>query len=115
MIRLLFDSCLSEINQYISFWHYGIILPKHEVTNLSSLLNISLDDLKQILLSCGLIYYQRDTVKLHLNYWKTFMLENHVHKYYFDKFNVTRFDIYSMKMYYVGIGSEHDYKLTSSS
>ena len=103
MIRLLLGSCLSEINQYIPFWHYGILLPKHEDTSLSSLLNISLDDLKQILLSCGLIYYQRDTVKLHLNYWKTFMLENHVHKYYFDKFNVTRFNSYNPKLYYIGI------------
>ena len=43
MIRLLFGSCLSEINQYIPFWHYGILLPKHKDTSLSSLLNISLD------------------------------------------------------------------------
>ena len=99
MIRLLFGSYLSEVNQYIPFWYYGILLPKHEGISLSSLMNKSLD---------GLIYYQRDTVKLHLNYWKTFMLENYIYKYYFDKFNVTRFDIYSMKMYSVGIGSEHD-------
>ena len=80
MIRLLFGSCLSEINQCIPFWHCVISLPKHEDTSLSSLLDISLDNLKQILFSCGLIYYQRDTVKLHFNYWKTFMLENHIHK-----------------------------------
>ena len=43
------------------------------------------------------------------------MLENHIHKYYFDKFNVTRFNTYHMKMYYIGIGSERDYKLTPSS
>jgi len=115
MMRLLFGSCLSEINQYIPFWHYGILLPKHEDTSLSSLLNISLDDLKQILYSCGLIYYQRDTVKLHLTDWETFMLENHIHKYYFDKFTVTRFNSYNTKMYYIGIGSERDYKLTPSS
>ena len=43
------------------------------------------------------------------------MLENHIHKYYFDKFNVTRFNSYNPKMYYIGIGSERDYKLTPSS
>ena len=115
MILLLFGSCLSEINQYISFWRYGILLPKHEDTSLSSLLNISLDDLKQILLSCGLIYYQRDTVNLHFNYWETFMWKNYIHKYCFDKFNVTRFYSYNTKMYYIGIGSKRDYKLMLSS
>ena len=95
--------------------HYGIVLPKNEDSSILSLLNISLDDLKQISLSYCLIYYQRDTVKLHLNYWETFMLENHIQKYYFDKFNVTRFNSYNTKMYYIGIGSEHDYKLTLSS
>ena len=93
MIRLLFGSCFSEINQYIPFWHYGILLPKHEDSSILSLLNTFQDDLKQISLSYCLIYYQRDTVKLHLNYWETFMLENHIHKYYFDKFNVTQFNI----------------------
>ena len=78
-------------------------------------MNISLDDLKQILLFCGLIYYQRDTVKLHLNDWETFMLENHIHKYYFDKFKVIRFNSYNPKMHYIDIGSERDYKLTPSS
>ena len=115
MIRLLFGSYLSEINQYIPFWHYGILLPEHEDTSLSSLLNISLDDLKQILHSCDLIYYQRDTFKLHLNDRETFMLENHIHKYYFDKFSVTRFNSCNPKVYYIGIGSERDYKFTSSS
>ena len=43
MIRLLFGSCRSEINQYIPFWHYRILLPKHEDTSLSSLLDISMD------------------------------------------------------------------------
>ena len=105
MIRLLFGSCLSKINQYISFWQYGILLPKHEDSSILSLLNISLDDLKHILYSCGYIYYQRDTVKLNLNSWETFMLENHFHKYYFDKLNVTRFNSYNTKMYYIGMGS----------
>ena len=112
---MLFGSCLSKINQYIPFWHYGILLPKHEDTSFSSLLNISLDDLKQILYSFGLIYYQRDTVKLYLTDWETFMLENHTHKYYFDKFNVTRFNSYNPRMYSIGIGSKRDNKFTLSS
>ena len=114
IIRLLFGSCLSEIDQCIPFWHYGIILPKHEDSSISTLLNIFLNDLKQILHSCGLIYCQRDTVKIHFNCWETFMLENHIQKYYFNKFNVTRFNIYHMKMYYIGIGTEREYILTPS-
>ena len=43
------------------------------------------------------------------------MVENHIQKYYFDKFNVTRFNIHHMKMYYIGIGTERDYILTPSS
>ena len=80
-IRLLFGSCLSEINQYIPFWYYGILLPRKEDSSLSSLLNISLDDLKQILLSCGLIHCQRDIMKLDLDAWPTLMMENHIQQY----------------------------------
>ena len=43
------------------------------------------------------------------------MLENHIHEYYFDKYNVTRFNSYNTKMYYIRIESERDYKLTPSS
>ena len=40
---------------------------------------------------------------------------NHIHKYHFDKFDVTQFNIYHMKIYYIGIGTERDYILTPSS
>ena len=69
MIRLLFGPCLSEINQHIPLWNYVILLPEQEESSISSLLNVSIDDLKQILLTCGLIYYQRGTLKLVLNGW----------------------------------------------
>ena len=65
-IWLLFGSCLSEVNQFIPFWHYGILLPREEDSSLSSLLNISMDDMKQILLTCGLIHNQRGTVRFDL-------------------------------------------------
>ena len=89
-IRLIFGSCLSEISQYIPFWHYGILLPRKEDSSLSSLFNISIDDLKHILLSCSLIHCQRDTVKLDLKAWPTLMMENHIDQFYFDKFSVSR-------------------------
>ena len=91
-IRLLFGSCLSEINHFLPHWHYGILLPKEEGSSLSSLLNISLDDMKQILLTCGLIHNQRDNVRFDLNAWPTLMMENDIEQYYFDKFNVARFN-----------------------
>ena len=77
-IRVLFGSCLSAISQHIPFWHYGILLPRKEDSSLSSLLDISLDDLKQILLSCSLIHCQRDSEKLDLKAWSTLMMENHI-------------------------------------
>ena len=112
-IRVLFGSCLSQISQHIPFWHYGILLPRKEDSSLSSVLNISLDDLKQILLCCGLIYCQRDTLKLDLNGWPTLMIENHIDQYYFDKFSVTRLNW--GKTYFIGIGTKRSYKLTPSS
>ena len=62
-VRVLFGSCLSEINQCLPFWHYGVLLPREEDSSLSSLLNIFMDGMKEILLTCGLIHYQQDTVK----------------------------------------------------
>ena len=84
MIQLLFGSCLSEINQHIPLQHYGILLPEQEECSPSSLLNISMDNLKQILLTYGLIIIQRETVKFVLNKsghggsynWSIFMTEN---------------------------------------
>ena len=43
------------------------------------------------------------------------MIENHIDQYYFDKFNVSRFNSYNPKMYYIGIGTQRNYKLTPSS
>ena len=92
MIRLLFGSCLSEINQHIPLWHYGILLPEQEECSMSSLLNIYIDELKQILLTYGLIYYQRGTLKLVLNGWSIFIMDNELQNNYFDKFNVRQFN-----------------------
>ena len=80
MILLLFGLCLSEINQHIPLWHYGILLPEQDECRLSSLLNISIDELKQILITCGIIYSQRGTLKLVLNGWSIFMMENDLQK-----------------------------------
>ena len=112
-IRVLFGSCLSEISQHIPFWHYGILLPRKEDSSLSSLLNISLDDLKQILLSCGLIHCQRDSEKLDLKAWPTLMMENHIDQFYFDKFCVSRLNSHKGRTYYIGIGTQRNYKINS--
>ena len=114
-IRLLFGSCLSEINQYIPLWHYGILLSKKENSSLLSLFNMSMDDLKQILLSCGLIHCQRDTVKLNLKAWSTLMMENHIDQYYFDKFSVSRLHSHKGRTYFVGTGTKRSYKSVPSS
>ena len=111
-IRMLFGSCIFEISHHIPFWHYGILLPRKENSSLSSLLNISLDDLKQILLYCGLIYYQRDIASLDLDAWPTLMMENYIQQYHFDKYSVTRLNW--GKPYFIGIGTKRSYKFTPS-
>ena len=78
IIRLLFGACLSENNQRISLWYYDILLPEQEERSLLSLLNIFIDELKQILLSCGLISYQRGIFNLVLNGWPIFMMEKNL-------------------------------------
>ena len=67
LIQLLFGSCLSKIDQHIPLWHYSILLSDQEKYSMSSLLNISIDELNHMLLTFGLIYYQRGTLKLVLN------------------------------------------------
>jgi len=111
-IRVLFGSCLSEISQHIPFWNYGRLLLRKEDSSLSSLLNISLDDLKQILLSCGLIHRQRDSEKLDLKAWPTLMKENHIDQFYFDKFSFARLNSHKGRTYFIGIGTQRNYKLT---
>ena len=115
MIWLLFDSCLSEINQYIPLCHYGILLPEQEECNMSSLLNISIDELKQILLTCGIIYYQRSTLKLVLNGWSIFMMDNDLQNNYFDKFNVRQINYHQRNIYYIVIGTSRDNTINPSS
>ena len=114
-IRLLFGSCLSEINHCLPHWHYGVLLSEEEDSSLSSLLNISLDDMKQILLTCGLIHNQRNTVRFDLKAWPTLMMENHIEQYYFDKMCVSRFNNPQKSVYYLGIGTKRSHRLTPSS
>ena len=91
------------------------LLPKEEGSSLSSLLNISLDDMKQILLTCGLIHNQRDNVRFDLNAWPTLMMENNIEQYYFDKMSVARFNYLKKKIYFIGIGTKRSHKLTPPS
>ena len=102
-VRVLFGSCLSKINQCLSFWHYGVLLPKEENSSLSSLLNMSVDDLKQVLLCCGLISYQRDTVKFDLKAWPRLMMKNYIDEHYFDRYCVSRLTSDKKMIYFIGI------------
>ena len=114
-IRLLFGSCLSEINQHIPLWYYGILLPEQDECSMSSLLNVSIDELKQILFPCGLIYYQRGNLKSVLNGWSMFMMDNDLQNNYFDKFNVRQYNYHQRNIYYIGIGTSRDNIFNSSS
>ena len=114
-LRVLFGSCLSEINQCLPFWHYVVLLPKEENSSLSSLLNMSMDDLKQVLLFCGLIYYQRGTVKSDLKAWPSLMMENHIDEHYFDRYCVSRLTSNKKMTYFIGIGTKRICRLNPSS
>ena len=77
-------------------------MPEQEECILSSLLDISIDDLKQILLTCGPIVIHRDTVRFVLNKsghgdsynWSIFMIENDLENNYFDRYSVTQVNHY---------------------
>ena len=44
VIRSLLGSCLSDIDNNMSLWHYGILLPEEEEDgSLSCLLNLTID------------------------------------------------------------------------
>ena len=108
MIRLLFGSCLSEINRNIPIWHYGILLPEQEEYSISSLLKTYIGELKRMLLTCGLIYYQWGTMELVLNGWSIFMMDNDLQNNYFDKLNVRQFNYHLRNIYYIDIGTSRD-------
>ena len=65
---------------------------------------IYIDELKQILLTCGLTYYQRGALKLILYGWSICMMDNDLQNNYFDKFNVRQFKNQQWNIYYIGIG-----------
>ena len=115
MIWLLFDSCLSEINQYKPLCHCGILLPEQEECNMSSLVNISIDELKHILLTYCLIYYQRGTLKVVLDGRSIFMMDNDLQNNYFDKFNIIQFNYHQRNIYYIGVGTLRDNIINPSS
>ena len=79
------------------------------------MLNIYIDELKQILLTCGIIYYQRSTLKLVLNGWSIFMMDNDLQNNFFDQFNVRQFNYHQRNIYYIGIGTSRDNVINPSS
>ena len=123
MIRLLFGSYISEINQHIPLQHYGILLPEQSKYSLSSFFNIYTDDLKQTPLTCSLIVIQRNTVKLVLNKnghggsynWPIFMIENDLENNYVDKYSLSQFDHCQRNIYVIGIGTTRDNIINPSS
>ena len=74
---------------------------------MSSLLNIYIDEVKQILLTCGLIYYQRGTLKLVLNGWSIFMMDNDLQNNYFDNLMVDN-SIISRGIYIISVLILHE-------
>ena len=63
VIRSLLGSYLSDINNNMSLWHYGILLPEEEEDcSLAYLLNLTIDELKNILELCGLITINNNIV-----------------------------------------------------
>ena len=75
-----------------------------------------MDDLKQILLICGLIVIQRNNVKLVLKKsghggscnWPIFMIENDLVNNCIDKYSVLQLNHCQRNIYFIGIGATRD-------
>ena len=119
VIRSLLGSCLSDINNNMSLWHYGILLPEEEEDcSLAYLLNLTFDEFRNILELCGLIIVNNNNIVKVINStsgyggnysWPMFLLENSLTKNYFSQMNLSiDNNTYSKKMFYIGLGVESE-------
>ena len=80
-------------------------------------------ELKQILESCGLITIKDNKIKLVIdtsvrggNYsWSMFLLENSLSSIYCTIIYVSRYNIYQIDMYFIGLCNDRDTKNNPSS
>ena len=114
VIRSLLGSCLSDINKNMSLWHYGILLPEEEEDcSLSYLLNLTIDELKNILELCGLITINNNFVKFVRspsgygvkNSWSMFLLENSLSNNCFSQINLSRYNNKHIKDIFISLVS----------
>ena len=97
VLRSLLGSCLSDINKNVPLWHYGILLTEEEDCSLSYLMNLTINELKQILELCGLITINNNIVKFVRSpssygdnfSWPMFLLENSLSNNYFSQMNLS--------------------------
>ena len=119
VIRSLLGSCLSDINNNMSLWHYGILLPEEEEDcSLAYLLNLTFGEFRNILELCGLITVTNNNIIKVINStsgyggnysWPMFLLENSLTNNYFSQMNLSRYDKkYSKNIYFIGIEAEGD-------
>ena len=100
VLRSLLGSCLSDINKNMPLWHYGILLTEDEDCGLSYLMNLTINELKQILELCGLIPINNNIVKFVRSpsgyggnfSWSMFLLENLLSNNSFSQLNLSIYD-----------------------
>ena len=123
VLSSILGSCLSDINKIMPLWYYGIILP--EVTEeccLSSLLALTIIELKQILESCGLITINNDIVKFVSSTsgyggkysWQIFLLNSSLLENYFAQMDLTKYKKHQKNVCYISLGNDRDSSINSS-
>ena len=123
VLKSILGSCLSDINKLMPLWYYGIILP--EVTEeccLSSLLALTIIELKQILESCGLITINNNIVKFDCSTfeyggkysWQMFLLKNSLSDNYLAQMNLSKYKIYQNNVWYIGLGYDRSFPINPS-
>ena len=124
VLRTILGSCLSGIIKLMPLWHYGILSLEEEGNySISFLLNLTMVELKQILESCGFITIKDNRIKLVIdtsgrggNYsWSMFLLENSLSSIYCTIIYVSRYNIYQIDMYFIGLCNDRDTKNNPSS
>ena len=124
VLRAILGSRLSTMNTLIPLWNVGILLPEKEVDySLSSMLNLKINELKQILKLCGILPIKDNNIKFVIDtsghggkYRRSiFYLENSILVNYFAKISVARFNKHQRNMHCIGLGYDHETKINSSS
>ena len=120
VLQTILGSCLSDIKKLRPLQYYSILLPEEKGDcSISFILNLKIDELKQILESCGLITFKDNNIRFVVdisghgdNYsWSIFRLENSLLVSYFANMSIARFNKQQRNVYFIGLGYDRETKI----